>query len=247
MSEKTIRRFFMIPTPHIETKEKGIIAKTVLMPGDPLRAKFIAETFLEDVVQFNQVRNMLGYTGTYKGKRISVMASGMGMPSIGIYSYELYKFYDVENIIRIGSCGGYTAEMNLYDVILAKDVWSESSFAKVQSGFEGDVIKGSEELNTKLIEIAKSLEIPMHIERVHSSDVFYRENFAEYKEIYKNHGCVAVEMEAFALFHNAKVTGKNAACLLTVSDNLETHELTTSEERQLAFTNMMKIALEMAE
>jgi len=114
----------MIPTPHIETKNKEEIAKTVLMPGDPLRAKFIADTFLEDVKQFNSVRNVLGYTGTYKGKRISVMASGMGMPSIGIYSYELYKFYDVENIIRIGSCGAYTADLSLYDVILAKDVWS---------------------------------------------------------------------------------------------------------------------------
>lgn len=237
----------MIPTPHIETKEKGIIAKTVLMPGDPLRAKFIAETFLEDVVQFNSVRNVLGYTGTYKGRKISVMASGMGMPSIGIYSFELYKFYDVENIIRIGSCGGYTADMKLYDVILAKDVWSESSFAKVQSGYDQEVIEGSAELNNQLIDIAKTLEIPMHIERIHSSDVFYRENFDEYKAIYENHGCVAVEMEAFALFHNANVLGKKAACLLTVSDNLVTHELTTSDERQLAFTNMMKIALEMAE
>ncbi len=237
----------MIPTPHIEVKEKGIIAKTVLMPGDPLRAKFIAETFLEDVVQFNSVRNVLGYTGTYKGRKISVMASGMGMPSIGIYSYELYAFYDVENIIRIGSCGGYTADMKLYDVILAKDVWSESSFAKVQGGYDSPIVAGSPALNQKLTDIAKDLGIPMHIERVHSSDVFYRESFDDYKRIYSEHGCVAVEMEAFALFHNAHVLKKNAACLLTVSDNLETHELTTSEERQLAFTNMMKIALEMAE
>lgn len=237
----------MIPTPHIETKEKEMIAKTVLMPGDPLRAKFIADTFLEDVVQFNGVRNIFGYTGTYKGRRISVMASGMGMASIGIYSYELFKFYDVENIVRIGSCGAYTASLNLYDVILSTDVWSESTFAKVQGGYEKDVIAASTELNTKLEEIAKSLDIPVHSERVHSSDVFYRENFEEYKDIYKEHGCVAVEMEAFALFHNANVLGKNAACLLTVSDNLETHALTTSEERQLAFTNMMKIALELAE
>ncbi|MDR5659844.1 purine-nucleoside phosphorylase [Serpentinicella sp. ANB-PHB4] len=237
----------MIPTPHIEVKENDVIAKTVLMPGDPLRAKFIADEFLEDVVHFNSVRNVFGYTGTYKGRRISVMASGMGMPSIGIYSYELYKFYNVENIIRIGSCGAYTKDLNLYDVILAKDVWSESTFAKVQSGYDDSVIEGSDELNQKLIDIAKSLDIPLHIDRVHSSDVFYRENFEAYKDIYKNHGCVAVEMEAFALFHNAKVLGKKAACLLTVSDNLETHELTTSEERQLAFTNMMKIALELAE
>lgn len=237
----------MIPTPHIETVDKHLIAKTVLMPGDPLRAKFIADTFLENVVQFNGVRNVLGYTGTYKGKKISVMASGMGMPSIGIYSFELYKFYDVENIIRIGSCGGYTADMKLYDVILAKDVWSESSFAKVQSGFDQEVIEGSPELNEKLLDHAKKLNIPVHVERIHSSDVFYRESFDDYKKIYSEHGCVAVEMEAFALFHNANVLGKKAACLLTVSDNLVTHELTSSEERQLAFTNMMKIALEMAE
>jgi len=237
----------MIPTPHIESKSNDEIAKTVLMPGDPLRAKFIADTFLEDVKQFNSVRNVLGYTGTYKGRRISVMASGMGMPSIGIYSYELYKFYDVENIIRIGSCGAYIPDVKLYDVILAKDVWSESSYAKVQGGYESDVIEGTPELNQSLMKYANDINIPMHIERIHSSDVFYRENFNEYKEIYDKYGCVAVEMEAFALFHNAKVLGKNAACLLTVSDNLATHEATTSEERQNAFTNMMKIALEMAE
>ena len=125
----------MIPTAHIEVNEEGIIAKTVLMPGDPLRAQFIAETFLEDVHKFNNVRNVFGYTGTYKGRKISVMASGMGMPSIGIYSYELFNFYGVENIIRIGSCGAYTADLNLYDVILCTEAWSESSYAKVQSGY----------------------------------------------------------------------------------------------------------------
>ncbi len=237
----------MIPTPHIEAKDQSEIAKTVLMPGDPLRAKFIADTFLEDVVQFNEVRNMLGYTGTYKGRKISVMASGMGMPSIGIYSYELYEFYGVENIIRIGSCGGYTENVKLYDVILAKDAWSESSYAKVQGGYDKEIIESTESLNVKLTKYAKDLNIPMHTERIHSSDVFYRENFEEYKEIYQKHGCVGVEMEAFALFHNAKILGKKAACLLTVSDNLATKEATTSEERQNAFTNMMKIALEMAE
>jgi purine-nucleoside phosphorylase len=237
----------MIPTPHIEVKEQGIIAKTVLMPGDPLRAKFIADTFLEDVQEFNRVRNVFGYTGTYKGRRISVMASGMGMPSIGIYSYELFKFYEVENIVRIGSCGAYTADLNLYDVILSKDVWSESTFAKVQNGYDKDVIEASAQLNSKLEKIAGDLGMEIHKERIHSSDVFYRENFEKYKDIHKNHGCVAVEMEAFALFHNANVLGKNAACLLTVSENLVTHELTTSEERQNSFTNMMKIALELAE
>ncbi|MGH4051317.1 MAG: purine-nucleoside phosphorylase [Clostridium sp.] len=237
----------MIPTAHIEVKEEGIIAKTVLMPGDPLRAQFIAETFLENVSKFNNVRNIFGYTGTYKGRKISVMASGMGMPSIGIYSYELFKFYGVENIVRIGSCGAYTPSLNLYDVILCTKAWSESSYAKVQNGCEDDTISASQELNDKLEKIAKDLNIEIHKNIIHSADVFYRENFNEYKNIYEKHGCTCVEMESFALFHNANVLGKKAACLLTVSDNLATHELTTSQERQNAFTNMMKIALEMAE
>ncbi len=237
----------MIPTPHIEVKDEGKIAKTVLMPGDPLRAKFIAETFLENVERFNTVRNMYGYTGTYKGKTISVMGSGMGMASIGIYSFELYKFYGVENIVRIGSCGAYTKDLNLYDVILVDESWSESSFAKVQGGYDKDTIAASTELNNKLEGIATELGTEIHKGRIHSSDVFYRENFEEFKEINEKHGCLAVEMESFALFHNAKVLGKNAACLLTVSDSLVTHEATTSEERQLAFTKMMEIALGMAE
>jgi len=237
----------MIPTPHIEVNEEGVIAKTVLMPGDPLRAQFIAETFLQNVSKFNDVRNIFGYTGTYKGRKISVMASGMGMPSIGIYSYELFNFYGVENIVRIGSCGAYTSDLNLYDVILCTEAWSESTYAKVQSGYEDDTIAASSQLNIKLEKIAEDLGIKVHKNRVHSSDVFYRENFSDFKDIYKSHGCTCVEMESFALFHNANVLGKKAACLLTVSDSLVTHELTTSKERQEAFTNMIEIALEMAE
>lgn len=233
-------------TPHIEAK-KNEIAKTVLMPGDPLRAEFIANKFLKDVVKFNNVRNMFGYTGTYNGKRISVMGSGMGMASIGIYSYELYKFYDVENIIRIGSCGAYTADLDLYDVLLVENSWSESSYAVTQNGKQVDKIKPSKLLNDQLEVIAKELEIPLQKGTIHSSDVFYRENFEAYKQIRDEHGCIAVEMESFALFHNAKITGKNAACLLTVSDNLVTKEETSADERQNAFTKMMEIALEMAE
>lgn len=234
-------------TPHIEAKD-GVIAKTVLMPGDPLRAKYIAETFLENVEKFNNIRNMFGYTGTYKGKRISVMGSGMGMASIGIYSYELYKFYDVDNIIRIGSCGAYSPELNLYDVLLVENAWSESTFANVQSGEKGiHTIYPSSILNDKLEKIAENLNIPITIGTIHSSDVFYRENFKDFEKIRDEHGCLAVEMESFALFQNAKVTGKNAACLLTVSDSLVTHEATTAEERQFAFTKMMDIALGMAE
>ena len=235
-----------LPTAHIEVKEKGIIAETVLMPGDPLRAKFIAETFLENPVEFNNVRGMLGYTGTYKGRKISVMGSGMGMASIGIYSYELYAFYDVKRIIRIGSCGAYAKELKLYDVLLVDEAWSESSFAKVQGGNEDSTIKADPKLNDKIANVAKALDIPIQRGCIHSSDVFYRENHKEFEAIRDEHGCIAVEMESFALFANAKVLGKEASCLLTVSDSLVSGEATTSEERQLAFTKMMEIALEIA-
>ena len=235
-----------IPTPHIEAK-KDDIAKLVLMPGDPLRAKMIADTYLEDVKQFNTVRNMFGYTGTYKGKQISVMGSGMGMPSIGIYSFELYTFYGVEKIVRIGSCGAYTKDLKLYDVLLADRAYSESSFSKTQSGTYDDIYTyPSFELNNAIEANAKSLNIPITKGTIHSSDVFYREHFDDYKAIFKNHQAIAVEMEAFALFHNAAMTGKQAACLLTVSDSLVTKEATTSEERQTAFTKMMEIALSLA-
>ena len=235
-------------TPHIEAKE-GVIAKTVLMPGDPLRAKFIADTFLENVVQFNNVRGMLGFTGTYNGKTISVMGSGMGMPSIGIYSFELYKFYDVENIIRIGSCGAYTADLDLYDVLLVDQAWSESSFASTQEGLKEHVeyTYPDNDLNKKLEKVAKELDIHITKGCIHSSDVFYRQDFSEYIAINKDKGAIAVEMESFALFHNAKMLGKKAACLLTVSDNLVTKEETSSEERQNAFTKMMEVALGLAE
>ncbi len=236
----------MIPTPHIEVVDKQTIAKTVLMPGDPLRAEYIANTFLEDAIQFNNVRGMKGFTGTYKGKKISVMGSGMGMPSIGIYSYELFAFYDVENIIRVGSCGSYDEEFDVYDVILADEVWSESSYAKTQSGFEDDVIRGSENILKAMIDASKELGLPARKAKIHSSDVFYRKKFEEFGQIHKDTGCVAVEMESFALFANAQLLGKKAGCILTVSDSLVTGKITTSEERQNAFTNMMTIALNAA-
>lgn len=236
-----------IPTPHIEATDKDAFAKTVLMPGDPLRAKFIAEKFLDNPVQVNQVRGMLGYTGTYNGRRISVMGSGMGMASIGIYSYELFKFYDVENIIRIGSCGAYSEDLNLYDVVLVDEAWSESTFAECQAGRSDHTLKASPVLNQALSEIAERLAIPVRRGCIHSSDVFYREEFKVFEKIRDEHGCLAVEMESFALFANALSTGKKASCLLTVSDSLVSGQATTSQERQLAFTKMMEIALEMAE
>lgn len=233
-------------TPHNKATS-GQIAKTVLMPGDPLRAKMIAETFLENVVQFNDVRGMYGYTGTYQGDPISVMGSGMGMPSIGIYSYELYAMYGVENIIRIGSAGSYTKEANLYDVVLSDSAYSESSFAKTAFGYTEEVQLPDAELTAKLEAAAKKLNIPVIKGCIHSSDVFYRgDTSITFQEINRDHHCVAVEMESFALFANARYLKKKAACLVTISDSLVTHEVTTAEERQTSFVNMMKIALEMA-
>lgn len=232
-----------MPTPH-NNAEKKDIAKSVLMPGDPLRAKFIAEHFLENPVLVNSVRGINGYTGTYNGKPVTVMASGMGMPSIGIYSYELYKEYDVENIIRIGSAGGYSPDLDLYDVVLATGAYSESSYAKTQCGNTDDVQTPSASLNEKIEKTAKELNIPLHEGIIHSSDVFYRESTEYLKDVTENHHCLAVEMESFALFSNAKVLGKNAACLLTISDSFVSHKETTPEERETSFTQMMKLALE---
>ena len=235
-----------MPTPHNSAK-KGDIAKLVLMPGDPLRAKMIADTYLENVVQFNMVRNMFGFTGTYKGKPISVMGSGMGMPSIGIYSFELFTQYDVEVIVRIGSCGSYSESCKVYDVILADSAYSESNYAKTAFNYSEDVQKPSTEVNQKLQGIASHLNIPMHLGCIHSSDVFYSgEGAVTWQEKAKKHDLIAVEMESFALFANARYLNKKAACLLTVSDSLVTHEETSAEERQNAFTKMMEIALGLA-
>lgn len=232
-------------TPHIEAK-KGDIAKVVLMPGDPLRAEFIAETFLTDVKKFNAVRNMFGYTGLYKGKEVSVMGSGMGMPSIGIYSHELYTEYGVESIIRIGSAGSYSEEANVYDVVLADSAYSESSFAKVAFNYEEDVLEPSAALNERLLANAEKLDVDVITGRIHSSDVFYRDSGVEWEELRDNHGVLCVEMESFALFANAKKLGKEAACILTISDSFVTQEVTSAEERQTAFTKMMEIALDTA-
>jgi len=232
-------------TPHNQAN-MGEIAKTVLMPGDPLRAKFIAETFLENPVQFNSVRGMFGFTGTYKGKKVSVMGSGMGIPSIGIYSYELFKFYGVEKIIRIGSAGSYTNELNIYDVLLVEGAFSESTFALCQSGDTDKIQYPDPSLKEELRDAAKRLNIDVREGLVYSSDNFYfeenaiaanRANVAEYN-------LLACEMESFGLFHTAKILGKKAACLLTISDSLVTHEETTHEERQKKLIDMMKIALE---
>ena len=225
-------------TPHINAVD-GAFAKTVLMPGDPLRAKFVAENFLDDPKLVTSVRNVLGFTGTYKGVPVSVMASGMGMPSIGIYSYELFEFYGVENIIRIGSAGSYTDKLAVQDVVLAKAAYSDSSFAEVHNGTKDKTLYPSKELNDIILNKAKELGIKCNLGIVHSSDVFYSGN--DWQEIRDTTGTDCVEMESFALFHNANVLGKRAACLLTISDSFVSKVVLSA-----SFREMMKLALESA-
>jgi len=233
-------------TPHIEAN-KGDFADVVLMPGDPMRAKLVAETYLEDLTLVNQVRGILGYTGTYKGKRISVMASGMGMPSIGIYSYELFSVYDVKAIIRIGSAGSYVPELALGDVVLEEYAWSESTFGKVQNGSDEQIKYPSSRLNAVIKGAAEQLGEQLACAPVHSTDVFYQEGPADYfKTVNAEHGCACVEMESFGLFHNADALGKEAACLLTISDSFVSEEKMSASERQNSFHKMILIALEAA-
>ncbi len=229
-------------TPH-NTAKLGEIAKTVLMPGDPLRAKFIADTFLDDVKQFNNVRGMLGFTGTYKGVPVSVMGSGMGMPSIGIYSYELYNFYGVENIIRVGTAGGMVDSLDLFDVVLVDGAYSKSTYAKVGFGYWEDIQKPSEKLNRAIESAAKKLGKKVTKGLIESSDTFYSDPTVVKKSRYE---LLCAEMESFALFANARYLGKNAACILTISDSMIKKAETTAEQRQTAFTDMMEIALNAA-
>jgi len=232
-----------IPTPHITAKE-GDFARTVLMPGDPLRSKFIAETFLTDARLVNNVRGVQGYTGFYNGKRVSVMASGMGMPSIGIYSYELFNFYGVENIIRIGSAGMISQSLKVRDIVAGISAYTNSSFGR-QFGFDGNLAPcASYELLSKAMEAGKRLgQVPV-AGAVYSSDTFYDESMPLGK--LQNLGVLAVEMEAAALYLNAARAGKNALALLTISDNPFTGEGLDAEARQMTFTKMMEIALEIA-
>lgn len=230
-------------TAHISAK-KGDIAETILLPGDPLRAKFIAETFLKDLVQFNAVRNMFGYTGTYNGKRVSVMGSGMGIPSIGIYSYELISFYGVKNLIRVGSCGAYNEELKLYDIILGMGACTNSNYAH-QFDLPGTYSAiASWDLLYRAKKVADEKAIDVHVGNILSSDVFYNTNPDVYKK-WASMGVLSVEMEAYALYMNAAAAGANALTILTVSDSLVTKLETTSSERESGFTKMMEIALEL--
>ncbi len=227
-------------TPHNAAKV-GDIAKTVLMPGDPLRAKWIAETFLEDVKCFNTVRGMLGFTGKYKGVEVSVMGSGMGIPSIGIYSYELYSFYGVENIIRIGSAGGMKTELDLFDVVIVEHAYSASTYAKEAFGYTEDVQQPSPELNEMLVKEAELQGKKYWKGYIKSSDNFYSDFSIKRDPI--PYDILCVEMESFGLFANARNLGKKAACILTISDSIVNRVETTAEQRQTGFVDMMEIAL----
>lgn len=238
------------PTPHINACPEDF-AKTVLMPGDPLRAKFIAENFLEDAVQVNSVRNMLGFTGRFNGERVSVMGSGMGIPSIGIYSYELFNFFGVENIIRVGTAGGMSEQVQVRDVVIGMGACTNSNFVK-QFHLPGDYAPiASWELLETCVNKAKELKLNYKVGNVLSSDTFYGDDGClpdEFKAnaLWAKMGVLAVEMESAALYMNAARSGKKALGIFTVSDHLITGEATTAEERQNSFTDMMKLALETA-
>ena len=235
---------FPYPTPHIHATPEDI-AKTVLMPGDPLRAKFIAETYLTDAVLFNNVRGIHGYTGTYRGHRVSVMASGMGMPSIGIYSYELYNFFGVQNILRVGSAGGMQPHVHVRDIVLGMGACTDSRYA-AQFNLPGTFAPIAD---YALLSLAKGICeekcYAHHVGNLISSDVFYGDDPTA-SEKWRKMGVLAVEMEAAALYMNAARAGRRALAICTVSDHLLTGEATTAEERQTSFTQMMEVALEIA-
>ncbi len=232
-----------IPTPHISAK-KGDFAKTVLMPGDPLRAKFIAENYLTDAVLVNNVRGVQGYTGNYKGKRVSVMASGMGIPSIGIYSYELFNFYDVDNIIRVGSAGAINKDLKLRDIVIAQGACTTSSYGN-QFGLPGTFAPiASFELLEKAVNTARDMKLRYKVGNLLSSDLFYDDGVGG--KAWTKMGVLAVEMEAAGLYMNAARAGKNALAICTISDHLLTGEELDSDARQNSFRQMMELALTIA-
>ncbi len=238
------------PTPHISAKP-GDFGKTVLMPGDPLRAQMIAKTFLQDPVLVNNVRGVQGYTGLYQGVKVSVMASGMGMPAIGIYSHELYNGYGVENIIRVGSAGAIQEYIHLYDLVIAQGACTDSNYA-AQFHLPGVFAPiASWELLTQAVKAAEAHGATYHVGNVNSSDVFYGDHEGVPQgldSVYglKKMGVMALEMEAAALYMNAARYGKRALCICTISDHALTGEETTAEERQNSFTQMMQVALDVA-
>ena len=235
-----------MPTPHNEANINEI-AQTVIMPGDPLRAKYIAEKFLDNYKLVNKIRNIYAYTGNYQGKELTIMASGMGMPSMGIYSYELYTFYKVENIIRIGSCGGYKPELKLFDIILANQVFSESNFALTLNNENCHIVNSNKLLNEKIIETAKEKNITIHSGNTICSDCFdvYMKDINKFLErIPENFDPIGAEMEAFSLFYIAQSLNKKAACLMSVVDSKFIKDIASPEEREKGLDNMILLALE---
>lgn len=235
-------------TPHNEAKLDDI-AKIVIMPGDPLRAKYIAEEFLENAVLVNNVRGVYAYTGTYKGKKLTIMASGMGMPSMGIYSYELFKIYNVDTIIRIGSCGAYKEELKLFDIVLAKDVFSESNYALTLNNENCHIVSASSDLNKVILQKSVEENIKVYEGNTVCTDCFdvYMTDVNKFLErIPESFDPFSAEMEAFALFYNAKILNKKAACLMSVVDSKYIEEIATPEERQTGLVNMIKVALDSA-
>lgn len=235
-------------TPHISSKKEDI-AKIVLCPGDPLRAKYIADNFLENARLVNSVRNMLAYTGKYKGKEITVFASGMGMPSMGIYCYELYKFYEVDAIIRIGSCGAYTEDLNLFDTLLVENSYTEGNFAKALNNANCHLIEADNSLNSIIKDTAKSQNINCISDNVLCSECFdyYIEDLnILLNRLPKELNIAAAEMESFALFYTAKYLNKKAACLLTVVDSHYKKQEISSEDREKSLNDMILLALESA-
>ncbi len=229
---------------HISAKP-GEIAPVVLMPGDPLRAKFMAEKYLADTRLVNQTRNMLMFTGNYKGTPVTIGASGMGCPSIGIYSYELFNDYKVDHIIRVGTCGAYRAEIRLFELVNATMAYSESTYAKYSFGFEEDHMMAQGKAQDTIRSTASGLNIPLMNVPIHSGDAFYR-TLQGNPAIVDQYNLPVVEMEAFALFSNARVLKKSAACLLTVSDNIVTKQLISPDEREKSLDQMAVLALESA-
>lgn len=235
-------------TPHNEAKLDDI-ANIVLMPGDPLRAKYIADNFLEDVKLVNSVRNMFGYTGNYKGKKITVFASGMGMPSMGIYSYELYKFYNVDTIIRIGSCGAYNESLNLLDTILVDNAYTEGNYAYELTEEECHLMNSDKQVNSVIENTAKELNIPYVKGNTLCTDCFdyYVKDVNQLIARFpKDLNIIGAEMEAFALFYNAHYLGKKASCLLSVVDSHYKHQEISANERQTSLNSMIELALESA-
>lgn len=240
MSDKNL-----IPTAHIAAKKEQV-AKFVIMPGDPLRAKYIAQNYLQDVEQINSVRNMLMFTGKYKGHLVTIASSGMGTASMGIYAYELFKFYDVDCILRIGSAGSYKKEVNIFDIINVEASYSESTFAKYATGFKENIIKSSEEIKDLINKVAQKDNIKIKVGLIHTTETFYPSNVDDWKVNSITSKCLAVEMESFALFAVAGFLKKLAGCLVTISDSFISKETISSNSREVSFNKMMVLALDSA-